>query len=706
MALTLAQADRVLAVRGELTESAAFDVLRAVAHHGACDDRDAARYSLIRILARRNELPAGLRGFFQGLVREHGLYPYLQNIEDLPLADRLAVEMHRPSPALSEDLVFHAQQAMVYQRLMDGENVVLSAPTSFGKSLIIDPVLAERPDFQNAAIVVPTIALMNECRRRLTRLRHKYKIITHGSQLPAERNLYVMTPERLLEVHNLPPIDFFVIDEFYKLDPKHCERAGPLNILFHQLLSTGAQFYLLGPNVTALEGELGSSLPATFLSTSFTTVVTDMDSVNVSDEQLPDALADICRRVGPETLIFCRSPKRTSEVANWLLDRGIGGGENLADAADWVGATYHSDWTVARALRRGIGIHHARLPRSLGHHMVRLFNEGRLPYLLVTSTLIEGVNTAARNVVVLDNKIASKKYDYFTFSNISGRSGRMNRHFIGRVVVFNPAPQKADLNVDIPILSQSPEKATDEILIQIPEDQLTLQSRRKLDPYYAQNLVTIDSLRRSKGTSLARQMDTARQLASSPRHWATALQWNGPYPTAAQVRQIAELLVTLTGTDAAAKTSRQLGARINMLRHHRGNLRALIHEETHKGVEPDRAVEDTLDFARNWAQFKIPSALTTSAILAAEVLGRSGYLPSDTSVFAGELENLFMPPFATVLEEYGLPTPTTLKLASLLALQQARNLDDVLSRLRNIRVPIGVLHPFEQEMLADAQKTL
>src|SRR5262249_22853810 len=143
VALTLTDADRILA-RGPLNDRAAFDVLAAIAHRGACEDLDGARNTLIRVLDRRDEVPAGLHGVVQGLVREHGLYPYLRDIETLPLADRLAVELHRPSPALSEDLVFHAQQAMVYERLMRGDNIVLSAPTSFGKSLIIDPVLAER----------------------------------------------------------------------------------------------------------------------------------------------------------------------------------------------------------------------------------------------------------------------------------------------------------------------------------------------------------------------------------------------------------------------------------------------------------------------------------------------------------------------------------------------------------------------------------
>ncbi len=83
--------------------------------------------------------------------------------------------------------------------------------------------------------------------------------------------------------------------------------------------------------------------------------------LNVSGEGLPDALADVCREVGSETLIFCRSPQRTREVAGWLLDRGIGGGRDLAHAADWIAEAYHPGRLVARGLRQGVGIQGPRL---------------------------------------------------------------------------------------------------------------------------------------------------------------------------------------------------------------------------------------------------------------------------------------------------------------------------------------------------------
>jgi hypothetical protein len=62
-----------------------------------------------------------------------------------------------------------------------------------------------------------------------------------------------------------------------------------------------------------------------------------------------------------------------------------------------------------------------------------------------------------------------------------------------------------------------------------------------------------------------------------------------------QVRNLAEVLISITGTDGAAKTSKQLGARINILRDHQGDLRVLIYQQTSNGTPPDEAVEDTLD---------------------------------------------------------------------------------------------------------------
>src|SRR5205814_165546 len=113
---------------------------------------------------------------------------------------------------------------------------------------------------------------------------------------------------------------------------------------------------------------------------------------------------------------------------------GIGNG---AAIADWIAENLGQGWYLSDVARFGIGIHHGRIPRALASQFIRLFNAGDLPVLLCTSTLIEGVNTAAKSVLIYDKTINRQDYDFFTFSNIRGRAGRLGQHHIGSVYLFH-----------------------------------------------------------------------------------------------------------------------------------------------------------------------------------------------------------------------------------------------------------------------------
>ncbi|KJL28312.1 DEAD/DEAH box helicase [Microbacterium oxydans] len=704
MEMTFRQA-RTLLKKGLLSDDNAFEVLGALGRETSFGNRDAARDAIFWALGQRTAIPGGLSPLMESLLREHGLFPYVQDVLDMPLGDRLAYAAHRPDADMGRDLVFHAEQAKVYEHLRAGENVVLSAPTSFGKSLIIDAYLAEK-SFTNAVIIVPTLALMDECRRRLTRLPGDFKVITHGSQKLGERNLFVMTQERFIELDALPQIEFFVVDEFYKLDPSHgdVERSAVLNIALDTLLGTGAQFYLLGPSVASISKLAEARLDTTFVHhTDFTTVATDVRRIETED--LTEAVPEICQELDGGTLIFCRSPKRTREVAEWLLARGVGGGHNLETAADWIGEAFHEEWTLAKALRQGIGIHHGKLPRALGHHMVRLFEEGRLPYLIVTSTLIEGVNTSARNIVIVDPTVSTSKYDRFTFNNISGRSGRMSKHFVGRVIVFNEPPADDGTAVDIPALSQST-RLDDAVLLQLSESSLSDGALERLREIERTSAVSLSTLRRNKGVPVAKQMEVGAALRDNRQRWQPALSWRTGVPGVEEVKRMGDVLVQLTGTGNVVRSGKQLSARINMLRHQGGDVAALARQEMERnGKSADEAIEDTLDFARNWMQFKIPRALMTATSLGQDVWGPATKV-SNPLAFVAQLENMFMPPFVVMLEEYGLPTSTTMKIKDQLGLDSAESLDEVLDRLREVRQVPRTMGPFEREMIVDTIRTI
>jgi ATP-dependent helicase YprA (DUF1998 family) len=116
----------------------AFLIVRALSA-AVGHDRERVQDLVLRALEHRAAF--GAAGVvLDGLVRELGLFPYLVP-ERLGVADAIAYEYHRPDN-FADDLIFHRVQADVYRYLLDGDNIILSAPTSFGKSLIIDAMIA------------------------------------------------------------------------------------------------------------------------------------------------------------------------------------------------------------------------------------------------------------------------------------------------------------------------------------------------------------------------------------------------------------------------------------------------------------------------------------------------------------------------------------------------------------------------------------
>lgn len=187
----------------------------------------------------------------RNMVRKAGLFPYLKKeFTDLTPSDRVALDLYRTP--FSKSYVFHSMQFHIFDLLKSGRNVVLSAPTSMGKSAIVDSLLG-LGKLKRVVLVVPTVALADETRRRLQdRFGGEYQIIHHSSQeCHSDRAVYVLTQERVNERDDILDIDLFVIDEFYKLAFRQLkkgktdlkdERVVELNIALSKLLKVSKQF--------------------------------------------------------------------------------------------------------------------------------------------------------------------------------------------------------------------------------------------------------------------------------------------------------------------------------------------------------------------------------------------------------------------------------------------------------------------------------
>ena len=669
---------------------------------------------LIRVLEYREAFEE-YYPLLNALLRETGLYPYAEPTL-LSLRDRLAFEFHKPGGSSGHSgLVFHRVQAQVYWRLVDGENIILSAPTSFGKSLIID-ALIETGRYRRIALVVPTIALIDETRKRLSRFSTDYKIVTHTSQFAdsSRGTIFVLTQERVIERVDLDNLDLFVIDEFYKLTPdgRNDNRAAILNHAFYKLLKTAKQFYLLGPNIKTIPANFLERFEAELIVSDFVTVASNvrrLTGINKSRDTRETALVDLTREVDGSTLIYCQSPASVRRVAGLMIEQEVMPAvPELREIVEWVAENFHPEWIVARALSCGLGVHHGRLPRALAQLQVRLFNSGKLKFLICTSTLIEGVNTAAKHVIIYDNHISRKPIDYFTYRNIQGRSGRMFRHFVGTVHLFHNPPHPDLLDVDFPVFSQT-SAASDGLLVQLDEEDLGSEGSKRVRKLRGQSELSMETIRANAHVEPREQIELAGHIRTNAGELHPYLAWRGQ-PTKNQIYKICELLFnTLLDnvSRGAVRSDRQLAYLLTRLQE-QGAAGFITEQAFASGsgapADPSDRVENALEFLRNWASFYFPRALSALERIQAEVFERLGLTGGSYAAFAVRIENLMLPPALAALDEYGLPLQLVCRLQGRLPSED--DLDAVLLALGTLNVATLGLDAFESELLIEFQNSL
>jgi len=212
----------------------------------------AARNLLIRLLADLEQAGTPYPQVVNHMIRQTGLFPYLQ-------LDGASWDVKYVHQAFEVDVgrrvaTLHREQSSVLAKLLDGTSIAVSAPTSFGKSFIIDAfIAAKKPD--TVVIIVPTIALMDETRRRIFKKFSKdYTVITAPDTALGAKNILIFPQERAFGyLELLDKIDLLVVDEFYKASRKHDkERAPSLIKAILKLSKKSTQRYYLAPNIKNL----------------------------------------------------------------------------------------------------------------------------------------------------------------------------------------------------------------------------------------------------------------------------------------------------------------------------------------------------------------------------------------------------------------------------------------------------------------------
>ena len=622
----------------------------------------------------------------------------------------MLVEAHR---APFENMLFHTLQLHIFRILLSGKNVVLSATTSVGKSLVVDAVISAKK-FNHVAIIVPTIALIDETRRRLTKsFATSHDIITHPTQKsdPTRATIFVLTQERALARDDLDRVEFFVIDEFYKLDLRHedQDRAVDLNLCFNKLARQGSQFYLIGPHINAVDG-LASEYEHFFIPSEFATVAFDLIPFGLprDGDERKNKLIELCREIDDPTLIYCQSPPKAAEAAECLLRAKVLPASAETNAAvAWLEREYPEEWVLTRALRYGIGIHHGNVPRAIQQYMVRAFEAGAIKFLICTSTIIEGVNTVAKNMIVYDRRLNRSTFNSFTFKNIAGRAGRMGKYFVGKVYLLEEQPDETELVVKLPIENQT-EDSPMALILELPEEDLAPVSRERVEKLKKQSPLSFATLQKNRHIPADRLFSLYHAIRRDPDYFNPLLSWRG-MPDGQQLRATLELLHAHIDKGNALNaygiiSGSILATELNRLRS-ATRYRDFLDQWVARRRADDtvsEAVERALKFMRRYAGYTFGRQLSAVEDVQAEAFTHEGIEPTgDYSFYAGRVENLFLDAGLFALDEYGIPPETARRFRR--TAQDVQTLDGALSIVRNADLSRG-FDQFERELLDEVRR--
>lgn len=433
---------------------------------------------------------AGIPHYYDLLAK----FNHDNKLSDISL-NTLSSLLYESSLYVDENIKVHKYQKEILNKFsVDKKNrYFLSATTSFGKTFLVYEII-RKLKYKNVALIFPTIALLSENYEKLIS-DPQYNYFSNFSihtlsdvSVLGDKNLFIYTPERYLsfiDKHRNFLLDFVFIDEIYKIDNEYLidsenkenERDTAYRIALHEILPKTSDILLVGPYIEFPEkknNKINQSFNVFLKDNRFKVIdfnkyeivskkiisltnglnkITEeleitIKSTDKSNEKVCSIIASILN-IQENALLYTSGPAKAEKTINNLLklssfQKNNHKSKRLQRFILHLEKNYNlrdkenNTWILIKALKNKIGIHHGRIPKYIQKEIVDLFNEGSLNVLISTTTITEGVNTSAKNLVVLSASKGKKTLKSFDAKNIVGRAGRFLHHYNGRVLILSP----------------------------------------------------------------------------------------------------------------------------------------------------------------------------------------------------------------------------------------------------------------------------
>ena len=358
---------------------------------------------------------------------------------------------------LDDSISLHPEQVKILRLMHENNALIVSAPTSFGKTFcIFEYISFNQP--HTVILVVPTLALIDEYIKKIVRIYSdkfaEYKIYTNidpdkDYKLDDNKTLFIVTHDRIVsnKVYDLfENIDLLVIDEVYKLETdEHDDRVLILNMAYYYLAKKATKYVLLAPFIKSIEKVEKLDKKPFFHHSNYSPVVNRVIEKPIIDEgdRFAQALQILEEELPNEkTLVYIPTPRNMVNFVDYVTVNTTTyfsvKNNDMDNFLEWAADEIHDEWYLIKAIENGYLIHNGQLPLGIRLLLLSTFDDDNSGYdkLICSSTLLEGVNTSAKNIIITrpSRKSDTANMDLFTafdFFNLVGRTGRLNKHLIG-----------------------------------------------------------------------------------------------------------------------------------------------------------------------------------------------------------------------------------------------------------------------------------
>ncbi len=377
----------------------------------------------------------------------------------------------------SLDICYTDKQFEVVKEIQKKNNFSLSAPTSFGKTMIISNFINKVIQTKHncsICILVPTNALLKEIS---TTMKTRYesdrvKVLIYPDIKEKDKRfenlIFVFTPERLVSYYanNSLDIDYLFVDEAQKMIKANDERSPVFYNAISYASYRGTKLFFLSPNIENPEVFLSLSdrdessvkkisdklvIQNRYLFDFATRRVQYLNYLNeIIDEELLQegitSLSDAIKHTyksylkDTSTIVYFSSKAKMSEVLLDYLDgEDKTEDEEVLNLIKVVKETVHEKYYLVKALEHGVAYHYGQMPKVIREKIEDLFRRKVIKLIFTTSTLLEGVNIQAKNIILTSDNNGLSDLTEEDFLNLIGRAGRFRSELYGNVICLKGA---------------------------------------------------------------------------------------------------------------------------------------------------------------------------------------------------------------------------------------------------------------------------